>query len=247
MALVMASITPCIEQQGRFKLKTLSMSVEKSNRVDQIDTFLAFLHPLRTTSDLSATPEPSNKLACTVTWLLDEDVSVARRVSSQPIPSSFGVGQPLLHQAVVGSGVAGLSPVQCQCVQVWRQALGLHTPAEPLFVGVGPVLEGPRALDPQEQLVLLRPRRAPHIPQHGVLGVGAGLGADGAVDADSAVLKVDQRLVGLLDAQLVHWMDRKTEGGRIERGGVKEKEKTNVNFNRTVLLFARSGDWYSYT
>lgn len=63
-----------------------------------------------------------------------------------------------------------------------------------------------------------------------MLGVLAGLGCDGAIDPDTAVLRVHMRLVGLLHSQLTlckEIRERRRVGGREVQEG-KEQEQTVI-------------------
>lgn len=162
-----------------------------------------------------------------LTWFSDQNLRESRGVPGESIPRSIWVAQPLLYQAVVRPGIAAFSPVQRQHIKTGWQPLRLHTPSQSLLVCVGAVFEGPGAFDPQQELVGVWPLCASHVPHHGVLGVLAGLGGDGAIDPDTAVFQIYLRLVVLLHFQLTLCKELKGEGG----GGFRRKrERADSHF-----------------
>lgn len=135
-----------------------------------------------------------------LTWLSDQNLRETWRVPGESIPGSIWVTQPFFHQAVVCPRITGFCPVQRQHIEPGWQPLRLHSAPQSLLICIGAILDGPWAFNSQQELIVIWPSCASHIPQHGMLGVLACLRGNGAVDPDTTILQVHLRLVGLLDS-----------------------------------------------
>lgn len=78
-----------------------------------------------------------------------------------------------------------------------------------------------------------------HVPQHGMLGVRAGLSRNGAVDADAAVLQVRMRLVGLLHPQLALCRDLSEKRESLRQALIRVHVHVSASARKTVQFLLR--------
>lgn len=113
-----------------------------------------------------------------LTWLLHSDFRAARNLLCQLVPGVVGAQQPLFHMAVVAAAVADLSSLDSEAEQTPRHVpLKLQPGSQALLLGVGAVLKG-GVVGGFEDEFAVGVRGLVDVPEHGEVGVLAGLGLD---------------------------------------------------------------------